>query len=214
MKDKKQIEVGESHKIDVDHGEDFISIYSNVFPEGYCQHMIKEFDRVEAEGAGWNRPNKHHIISDYAVVVLPGIHNFAWFNGVEPVSIFFDGLQKLFENYAKKYSYLQSVSVKTTSMKMQRTDPSEGYHMFHAEAGPQVDFTLNQNRTVVYSLYLNTLEPDAGGETEFLYQRRRIKAEENTMIFWPASYTHVHRGNTVLGNKSKYIITGWFFYGE
>lgn len=209
-----QIELNENHKIDVEHGEDFISVYSNVFPEGYCQHMIKEFDRVEAEGAGWSRSHENHIISDYAIIVMPGIHNLTRFNSIEPVSVFFKGLQVVFENYAKKYSYLKSVAVKTTTMKMQRTDPSEGYHMFHAEAGPQTDFVLNQNRAVVYSLYLNTLEPDAGGETEFLYQKRRIKAEENTMVIWPASYTHVHRGNTVLGNKSKYIITGWFFYAD
>ena len=65
------------------------------------------------------------------------------------------------------------------------------------------------NRALVYSAYLNTIEE--AGETEFLYQRTRIPPKENTMIIWPAGFTHTHRGNVVYGNKSKYIITGWFY---
>jgi hypothetical protein len=62
---------------------------------------------------------------------------------------------------------------------------------------------------LVYIAYLNTIK-DAG-ETEFLYQKIRIPPEENTMIIWPAAFTHTHRGNVVHGEKSKYIVTGWFY---
>ena len=61
-------------------------------------------------------------------------------------------------------------------------------------------------------LYLNTLPENANGETEFLYQKRRLSPAENTMVIWPAGFTHPHRGNPVYGDKSKYIITGWFRY--
>ena len=46
---------------------------------------------------------------------------------------------------------------------------------------------------------------------EFLYQKIRVPPEENTAIFFPASYTHTHRGNVVHGEKAKYVITGWFY---
>ena len=49
-------------------------------------------------------------------------------------------------------------------------------------------------------------------EDVFLYYKERIPAVENTLIIWPAGFTHAHRGNMVLGEKSKYIITGWFNY--
>ena len=61
-------------------------------------------------------------------------------------------------------------------------------------------------------LYLNTLGSDQAGETEFLYQQQRFKPTENQMILWPASFTHTHRGNTVFGTQSKYVVTGWFYY--
>jgi hypothetical protein len=93
-------------------------------------------------------------------------------------------------------------------MKMQRTGPGGGYHVWHAEQGPGT----NASRVVAYMLYLNTLSPEEGAETEFLYQKKRLNPVENTMVLWPAAYTHAHRGNPVLGETHKYIVTGWFYY--
>ena len=59
-------------------------------------------------------------------------------------------------------------------------------------------------------VYLNDVTE--GGETEFLYQKCRFKPEKNTILIWPAQFTHVHRGNPPLSND-KYIITGWVEYG-
>ena len=93
-------------------------------------------------------------------------------------------------------------------MKMQRTGPGGGYHVWHGEQGPGA----HANRVVVYMLYLNSIAPEDGAETEFLYQKKRFSPAENTMVLWPASYTHAHRGNPVLGETHKYIVTGWFYY--
>jgi hypothetical protein len=61
-------------------------------------------------------------------------------------------------------------------------------------------------RVAVYTVYLNDIEE--GGETEFLYQLKRLKPKKGTICIFPAGYTHVHRGNTpFLGEK--YIVTGW-----
>ena len=91
---------------------------------------------------------------------------------------------------------------------MQKTSSGGGYHVWHGEQGNGE----NARRGLVYSLYLNTLPEEASGETEFLYQQRKISAKENTIILWPAAFTHAHRGNPVYGENSKYIVTGWFYY--
>ena len=93
-------------------------------------------------------------------------------------------------------------------MKMQRTDSGGGYHIWHSEQSGG----KHAERVLVYSLYLNDISETDGGETEFLYQRLRIRPEKNMMVLWPAAFTHAHRGNTVLGDESKYIVTGWFYY--
>lgn len=192
--------------------KNFIGIYNDVYPEGYCQHLISEFDRLENFGAGSNRIQsegaKRHLKNDHQISLSFKGHNTQEFQGKNIVDIFFDGLQVCYEEYCSVFSSLQEGKIRATIMKMQRTSPGGGYHVWHGEQGNGE----HANRVLVYMLYLNTLEPQEAGETEFLYQKERYQPTENTMILWPASYTHTHRGNTVLGERSKYIVTGWFYY--
>ena len=199
--------------------KEHIGFYKDVYPDGYCQHLIKEFNRLEESGIGSNRQKSEkahkHVKNDYQISINLRNHNlelFKWTDDNEKCwdacDLFFDGLQKCYDEYSTKYSILKDTgNIRATIMKMQRTGPGEGYHVWHGEQGPGT----HANRVVVYMLYLNNID-DEGGETEFLYQKLRIKPEENLMLLWPASYTHAHRGNLVLCEKHKYIVTGWFYY--
>ena len=55
-------------------------------------------------------------------------------------------------------------------------------------------------------IYLNTIEE--GGETEFLYLKKREKPVEGKLLIFPAGFTHTHRGNPPL-KGDKYILTSW-----
>lgn len=192
--------------------EDFIGIYENVYPEGYCQHLINEFERLESGGAGVNRQRGEgalaHRKNDYQIYLNIKNHGAEPFHDKNSVDLFFDGLQQCYENYLEKFSVLSDGKVRATVMKMQRTSSGGGYHVWHGEQGGGE----HANRVLVYMLYLNTLPSENCGETEFLYQQKRYNPTENTMILWPASYTHAHRGNPVYGDAAKYIVTGWFYY--
>jgi hypothetical protein len=50
-----------------------------------------------------------------------------------------------------------------TTLKIQKTLPTEGYHVWHIEHGRGYE---NEARAFVFSIYLNDVEE--GGETEFL----------------------------------------------
>jgi hypothetical protein len=192
--------------------KDFIATYTNVYPEGYCEHLISEFECLTENGAGYNRQKsegsfKHHK-NDLALMLNVSSSGMEKFKGLNIIDTFFEGLQNCYDDYLKEFSILNENKINATCMKMQRTNPGGGYHTWHFEqnSGPQTD------RVLVYSLYLNTLPVESAGETEFLYQQLRIPPVKNTMIIWPAAFTHTHRGNTVFGNASKYIVTGWFIY--
>ena len=64
-------------------------------------------------------------------------------------------------------------------------------------------------RELTWMIYLNDVPPEAGGETEFMYQHKRFNPTAGTVMIFPAGMTHVHRGNTVL-DGDKYILTGWY----
>jgi hypothetical protein len=192
--------------------KDFIAQYVGLFPNGYCQHLIDEFERLTKGGAGSSRQKSENALKhnkdDLQLSMDIGVHNMLAFKDKDPIDAFFEGLQDCYNEYTDCYSVLKHGSIKGTTMKMQRTDPGGGYHVWHGEQGPG----KHSQRVLVYMLYLNTLEPEEAGETEFLYQQTRLRPQENTMILWPAAYTHAHRGNVVHGQKSKYIVTGWFYY--
>jgi hypothetical protein len=192
--------------------KDFIAIYRDVYPEGYCQHLIKEFDRLVESGAGINRQRGEGVLkhrkNDMQLGLNLGVHSAQDFNGISATRMFFDGLQRCYDAYTEQFSVLREGKITGTAMKMQRTDPGGGYHVWHGEQGNGD----HAERVLVYMLYLNTLTQEEAGETEFLYQQRRLQPTENTMVLWPAAFTHAHRGNTVFGERSKYIVTGWFYY--
>ena len=192
--------------------DNFIGIYRDVYPEGYCHHLIGEFERLTQSGAGCNRQSSEgsykHNKNDLQLGLNFGVHTASPFEGVAATDVFFSGLQRCYESYAEEFSVLKNDRIHGTAMKMQRTDPGGGYHIWHNEQGNGE----HAARVLVYMLYLNDFGENDGGETEFLYQRKRIRPEANTMLLWPAAFTHAHRGNTVLGNQSKYIVTGWFYY--
>lgn len=192
--------------------KDFIGVFSDVFPEGFCPHVIKEFERHKEMGVGSDRQKNEgvdrHIKNDYQIFSNGNNIDFNPFEKEPLRDLFFKGLQHCFEKYSNEFSVIKDVRVVCNNMKIQKTCTGGGYHVWHHEQGNNGQ----ANRGLVYMLYLNTLPLEANGETEFLYQQRRINPVENTMVFWPASFTHAHRGNPVYGNNAKYIVTGWFYY--
>ena len=192
--------------------KDFIGVFSEVYPEGFCEHLIAEFDRNETLGVGINRQNGEgvhkHVKNDHQIFSNGKNINFELFNGVNTIDVFFEGLQKCFTEYSEEFSVIKNLDVRCNNMKMQKTSTGGGYHVWHGEQGNGDQ----ANRGLVYMLYLNSLPLKANGETEFLYQQRRINPVENTIVLWPAAFTHAHRGNPVYGDHTKYIVTGWFYH--
>ena len=159
-------------------------------------------DRQKGEGA------LKHVKNDYQICSNGKNVNFDEFNGQSTIDVFFSGLQECFKEYTNEFSCLQNTDIRCNNMKMQKTSTGGGYHVWHGEQGNGDQ----ARRGLVYTLYLNSLPSEANGETEFLYQQRRINPVENTMILWPAAFTHAHRGNPVYGDHTKYIVTGWFYH--
>jgi hypothetical protein len=86
---------------------------------------------------------------------------------------------------------------------------SGGYHHWHSEIYPQNATCDSLHRVLLWMFYLNDVED--GGETEFLYQGRKIAPKKGRLVIAPAGFTHTHRGN-VARSGDKYIATSWILY--
>jgi hypothetical protein len=191
---------------------DSIGMYENIFPEGFCQHVIKEFDKFHERGYCGTRRDENALKynkDDSFLFMTVNNHpeELENFNGFDLKFAIHEGLQACFDDYIEKFDMLKMVDLRSSIVKIQKTEPGQGYHLWHYEHEAH-----EPNRVLAWIIYLNDI--DSAGETEFLYQKLRIPPKENTAIIWPAFYTHTHRGNVVHGNKSKYIITGWFNFEQ
>jgi hypothetical protein len=86
-----------------------------------------------------------------------------------------------------------------------------GYPYWHCELYPKADNGETLHRVVLWTIYLN--DGFGEGETEFLYQGRRIVPKAGSLLIAPTAFTHTHRGNMPKGGN-KYIATSWILFNR
>jgi hypothetical protein len=84
-----------------------------------------------------------------------------------------------------------------------------GYPYWHCELHPRDAAAETLHRHLLWTLYLN--EGFGEGETEFLFQQRRIVPRTGTLLIAPTAFTHTHRGNRPQGGD-KFIATSWILF--
>ena len=185
--------------------DNFIEVYKNVYSQEYCNDVIEFFNKAEALGLTINRQQHDGVIklekddSSLFLSEFPIEHSTRNIYDIFQ-AIFWD---KCYRPYAEKYSMLAQLEKhRIYSMKIQKTKPGQGYHMWHCE----VQSRESSNRALTWTVYLN--DNFEAGETEFLYQQYRYKPSKGDVVIFPTAFTHTHRGNPPIGGD-KYIITGW-----
>ena len=201
---------------------DIIKDYMGVFPEAatqkYCEDLIKWFEYNNTEGSGGRKNtvsrqeyeggvSKTHKDSE---IYWLGSHNRMLSRNDILLAEFNTIVWKAYDKFKTVYGAgLDQIGLHkmSPSIKIQRYQPTQGYHVWH----PEVTNQGNAGRVLVCLLYLNTVEE--GGETEFLYQKMRVPAVQGTLAMFPTTWTHLHRGNAPLkGNK--YVINTWLEFVE
>lgn len=91
------------------------------------------------------------------------------------------------------------------------TRKAGGYHHFHSEVYPAMGDPEHTalHRVLLFMYYLNDVRE--GGETEFLYQQRKLRPKRGQLVFAPAGFTHTHKGHIPASND-KYILTSWVLF--
>jgi hypothetical protein len=192
--------------IKVTHNQ-FIGIYENVLSKDVCKNVIELFENDLKNKVGVSTGDKEFAKekmdrNDFFKTYLSNEFNNKI---VETVN---QALEKSIILYAEEFWTVKQINATSLEIKLQKTPPRGGYHLWHCE---QQDFTV-ANRVLVWTVYLNDV-PNGEGETEFLWQGLRVQPKAGTVSIFPASFTHTHRGNPVY-SCNKYIATGWYTFNE
>ena len=176
-----------------------IAVFKNAFTKKQCDFFISSWDKYKQNNQTFYHDNNN--VADERVSLLNS------FTENRDLGGFIDTVWKYYPLYIKKFITLKDMPVQINSVKVQRTNIGEGYHIWHHESSA----SAYMNRLWVAMVYCNDVAE--GGETEFLAQSVRIKPCMGDLVMFPAGYTHVHRGNPPISNE-KYIVTSWGEYAH
>ena len=186
--------------------DNFIAVYDNYITEQECDRAIKLFEDQNKFNKTINRIN----FEKASVIKKQDQQYFAMPNNLD---IWYDELKAMVFNFDIAWRHYIQINgandaygikgFNYTQLKIQKTLPTEGYHVWHLEHGKGFE---NEPRAFAYTIYLNDVEE--GGETEFLHFSKRVKPKKGRIVIWPAAFPYLHRGNPPLSGE-KYILTSW-----
>ena len=180
----------------------------DVFPVDFCNRVIDKFEKSDLKFKGttsirFDNPIKKS--TDMRIHDEP-----EW---VEEEKYFNDMIRKAmkkYENFILKMDVDDRVKKDITEALMktyihppqiQRTEPGQFYHWHHDESAPP------NWKMFTYIIYLNNVEKDSGGTTEFSCGKT-VQPKAGKIIFFPSTWTYFHRGKT-LEKGVKYIATNF-----
>ena len=180
---------------------DFIAVYEDAVSVEYCERFIGYIDHYVEHGIIIKEPfDSDH--KDHSTINFHNDARYDMLSGDNLPLTFLPMVKEYVDDYLDRYSLLKHEVMLMFDVKAKKIPIGGGFHRWHYEnGGLQVS-----PRKLVVQLYLNTVEE--GGETEFLYINKRVKAKQGTLIIFPAAFTHTHRGNPPIG-QDKYILTTW-----
>ena len=184
----------------------FIGVYDNYITPEMCKDAIKLYEDQNKFNNTVNRigSEKSSILQKQDQQFFASGNNLdVWWEDLKSMMVNFD---VAWQHYIKNTGALDAYGIESfyyTGLKIQKTLPTEGYHVWHIEHGKGF---YNEPRAFVFSIYLNDIQE--GGETEFLHFSKRVKPETGRIVIWPSAFPYVHRGNPPLSGE-KYILTSW-----
>ena len=185
----------------------FISVYEGVATDEYCQNMIDAWEHIHNNSSSVDGEMKGEESNGSAINRKDSSYFFERENH-SMAQATYEILDECLKLYIDEHPSLGNHHLVSTAVKVQRTRPKGGFHVWHCEQLGLKDAL----RQLTWTIYLNDI-PDGEGETEFLEYGVRVQPKKGDVCIFPASWTHTHRGNPVY-TKDKYIATGWWYGNE
>lgn len=190
----------------------FVVEFPNVLSKDLCESIVRRFenDQRKTKGYFYYKLNGELVTRDKTNTELMTTGLTGW---VDIDVIFQNKSQEVFAEYMRLLEHNfdygvenhiydreleNSKHIYNTNFPIQRIDKGGSYEWHH-------DGHAGKTYFVQIIFYLNTLEDDQGGHTEFI-DGRKVKPEVGKVLVYPCSWTFPHTGAEVKYG-SKYICT-------
>ncbi len=182
----------------------FIDAYYDVLSADICRKTCERMDDIISRP----EPGKGCVLSDDYTRKDWNIFSSVYGSLKTCEEAILEAVMFNWRKYNSKYSITSKAFLEMfdPGWKLQRSETGGGFNTWHYEQGPGNN---SRARFAVWMLYLNDVND--GGQTEFKHQEINFSPKAGALLFWPASYTHVHRAAPDLIG-TKYIATGWLNY--
>ena len=188
---------------------EFIYECDNVFPVDFCNRVIEKFEKSNLKMNGRMAGGEICAVkksTDVRIYDEP-----EWVEEEKYFQVMIRKAMKKYETFifkmdvddkVKKYMSGDLMNTHIHPPQIQRTEPGQYYHWHH-------DQTFGHEapcwKIFSYIIYLNDVEKDSGGTTEFSCGKT-IQPKVGKIVFFPCTWTYFHRGKT-LEKGIKYIAT-------
>ena len=186
--------------------KNFLGVYDNYITKEECDKAIKLFEQESKFRNTLSRikfENTDITFKQDDQYFMNGGNMEVWWEECKTIFYNFD---MAFRHYTKNTgagAAYNNINFNYTTIKIQKTLPTEGYHAWHIEHSSGLK---NMARAFTLVIYLNDVKE--GGETEFLHYSTRVQPKAGRIVIFPAAFPYLHRGNPPLKGE-KYIITSW-----
>ena len=166
-----------------------------------CDNLIKYFEKSDKKEVGKcgeiDRKKKNSTDLGLSTnLIEPCVQKY-----LNELKLVVDKYKSVYE-YADKNQYFWQIN---NNFNIQKYDPHGGFYEWHTERNhPRCSL-----RHLAFMTYLNDVND--GGETEWYYQKLKVKPKKGLTVIWGTDWTFTHRG-IPSPTETKYIITGWYSY--
>lgn len=167
-----------------------------------CKNLINFFENSESKFEGKIGNHKIDKLKKDSTEVLLDI------SLQEPLTKeYIKSLSLVLEKYKKMYKYADNPHDSwgiTENFNIQRYLPNQGYHTYHTERSG----LKNSLRHLTFMTFLNDV--NEGGETEWYYQKLKVRPETGLTLIWGTDWTFTHRG--IPSKTEKKIYCNWLVF--
>ena len=183
--------------------DDFIFELENILPENICREIIQKFENDERKQPGEIIRGIDKSVKNSVDLYIHSMEDWDLYSNMiakevsKGLSAYLDYLSK---NGLNKKNIVSSFlhESKILFPQLQKT-PKGGFYDWHTDS--------RGDRILTYILYLNDIEEDCGGSTDFCCGRSVLPKRGKLLIF-PSTWNYIHRGQE-LKNGAKYIATAF-----